>query len=121
MSNELTTLLTHHSLLITHYCLSNLQPRAVHAKAVEVAERGERQPFRSEILARDALQVFERDRLETADHFVGRDAAAVDDLLPRQGPGTHARRFEPEQDGGDGLVLDELELRGGHALAHGAA
>jgi hypothetical protein len=35
--------------------LSNFQTRAVHAKAVEVAERGERQRFRSEGGLRDTL------------------------------------------------------------------
>src|ERR1044071_5514773 len=101
--------------------LSDFETGAVNLEAVEVAERAEGEPLGLEVLGGDAEHVFGRDRLDARDDLLGRDAAAVDDLLAGERPGARARRFQAEQDGRDGLVFDELQLFVADGLAQGSA
>src|SRR5688572_19261569 len=96
---------------------SNFEARAVDFEAVEVAEGAEGEHVGLEGLGVDTSHVFGRDGLDARDDLLGADAAAVDYLLPRERAGAGARGFEPEQDGRDGLILDEPQLVLAHRLA----
>src|ERR1041384_4096789 len=86
------------------------QPRAINAEAVQVAERTEGERVRGERGTGDALQVVGRDGFEAAEDLVGRDVAAVYDLLARECAGACARRFETQEDRRDGLIFRKAQL-----------
>ena len=75
---------------------SDFESRAVDLEAVEVAERTDGERVRAEELGRDPKHIFGRDALYALDDLLGRDAPAVDDLLPRERARARARRFQTE-------------------------
>src|SRR5919112_3769048 len=100
---------------------SDFEARAVYLEAVEVAERADGERVRAEELGRDAQEVSGRDALDALDDLLGGDAPAVDYLLPRERARARARRFQPEQDGGDGLVFHQPQLLFADGLAQNPA
>src|SRR5438105_31990 len=122
MLNEKTQAALYSSLITAHSSLaSDFQPRAVNLEPVEVAEGAEGERVGAEERGGDAQQVFGRDRFDARDDLVGRDAPPVDDLLARERAGARARGLQAQQDGRDGLILDEPQLLVADCLAQTAA
>src|ERR1700755_2981300 len=99
---------------------SDFESRAVNLEAVEVAERADGERVRAEEFARDPKHVFGRDALYALNDLLGRDASAVDALLPGERARARARRFQTEKDGRDRLILHELKLVFADGLAQNA-